>query len=334
MTEIEIKIVRTLIMTFLLGVLIYMVYQSRNIFFAGLIGIGFSVLAMPLVEKVSKKTGWGEPVSALLIMGAFTLFVGLFLFLFGAFIWSQFSALNDKVPDIVKQWESYVADFGNNYPKIKAQMTSPDSTAGFASNILKFVSSFSGALLTVGTTLSAGLLIGFFTTLQQRYYYEGFVGFFGKSRAKKIKEYSTVVAESLQKWSQAQLLDMCVVGFLTSLGLWIVGVDHWVVYGLSTGLLAIVPYAGISLMLVFSGSIVAVLQPDKLWWLILVFLIAQFIEGNFVLPRLMKSQVDVPAVPLIFLMILSGAWLGILGVFLTPPLLAVSTALLRHKKAL
>jgi predicted PurR-regulated permease PerM len=64
-------------------------------------------------------------------------------------------------------------------------------------------------------------------------------------------------------------------------------------------------------------------QPELVWWVVLVFGITQQIEGNVVLPLVMKGQADLPEVPLLVFMLLMGTWFGIIGVFVAPGAFAV-----------
>jgi predicted PurR-regulated permease PerM len=62
-------------------------------------------------------------------------------------------------------------------------------------------------------------------------------------------------------------------------------------------------------------------------WVIAVFVVIQQIEGNIILPMLMKNQVALPEVPLLIFILLMGSWLGIVGVFLAPPFFTIMKVL-------
>ncbi len=333
MNEKDRNTIKTTLIVALTLASLFVFYKSIDLFLAALIGIGFSVLTQPLVLWVSKKTSWKESSSAILIISLLSLSTFLLFLVFGAVIISQFDSLKEKLPEIIRRWEEYGRSTIVSNPKIRDYITSADSASGIANFLFGWVSAASQSVMTALTALGLAIIIGFFTMLNQKNYHESLLGLFPEKTRHTAKKNFAISAKALQQWFGAQFLDMCVVAALTSAGLWIVGIEFWAVYGILTGLLAIAPYVGIAFVFILSGSIVAVLQPDKFFWLLGVFAVTQFIEGNVIMPRLMRSHVNVPAVPLIFLMIMAGVWLGVLGVFVTPPALAIAMALSAQMKS-
>src|SRR3546814_19070316 len=65
---------------------------------------------------------------------------------------------------------------------------------------------------------------------------------------------------------RAQLIDMASIGTLTSIGLWLVGADYWLLFGTLTGLLGIMPYAGIAIVVLFSGLVTMASDISRLPW--------------------------------------------------------------------
>jgi predicted PurR-regulated permease PerM len=123
------------------------------------------------------------------------------------------------------------------------------------------------------------------------------------------------------------MMDMVILGVMIAVGLWIVGVDYWAVYGLLAAIFAIIPYIGTLIVVVCASLITLASEPSLVLWVIAVFVVAQQIEGNFVLPMLMKGQVELPEVPLLIFILLLGSWLGIVGVFVAPPFFAIMRVL-------
>ncbi len=71
-------------------------------------------------------------------------------------------------------------------------------------------------------------------------------------------------------------------------------------------------------------------DPSQVPWVLLVFIITQQIEGNLVLPWVMKGQAEIPEALLIIVMLFFGFWFGLIGVFIAPPLVAVVICLYRN----
>ena len=121
------------------------------------------------------------------------------------------------------------------------------------------------------------------------------------------------------------------LGIFYAAGLWLTGLRYGVVIGLLTGLLSFIPYVGMALGLCV-GLVVAVFQFQD--WLMVaavaaVFAAGQFIEGNFVTPRLVGSRIGLHPVWLIFAVLAGAALLGIVGALLAVPAAAVMGVFIR-----
>ena len=114
-------------------------------------------------------------------------------------------------------------------------------------------------------------------------------------------------------------------------GLWLTGLRYGVVIGLLTGLFSFIPYVGMALGLCV-GLVVAIFQFQD-WPMVAavaaVFAAGQFIEGNFVTPRLVGSRIGLHPVWLIFAVLAGAALFGIVGALLAVPAAAVIGVFLR-----
>lgn len=115
-------------------------------------------------------------------------------------------------------------------------------------------------------------------------------------------------------------------------GLWLTGLRYGVVIGLLTGLFSFVPYIGMAIGLCV-GLVVAIFQFQD--WLMVavvvaVFGLGQFIEGNFVTPRLVGSRIKVHPVWLIFAVLAGAALFGIVGALVAVPAAAVIGVFIRY----
>ncbi len=167
------------------------------------------------------------------------------------------------------------------------------------------------------------LVIGLYTAVNGKEYFDKTIeAFYPKYREKAVRvlEHS---AQVIRAWFKAQLIDMVIIGVLTAVGLWIVGVEYWAIFGLLTGVLAIIPYVGIIIVVIIACLITLASDPSQIPWILLVFAVTQQLEGDVILPMVMKGGADLPVVPLLIFMLFLGTFFGILGVFMAPALLAV-----------
>jgi predicted PurR-regulated permease PerM len=114
-------------------------------------------------------------------------------------------------------------------------------------------------------------------------------------------------------------------------GLSLTGLRYGVIIGLLTGLFSFIPYIGMAIGLCV-GLAVAAFQFQN-WVMIAivaaVFGAGQFIEGNFVTPRLVGSRIGIHPVWLIFAVLAGAALFGFVGALLAVPVAAVIGVLIR-----
>ena len=135
--------------------------------------------------------------------------------------------------------------------------------------------------------------------------------------------------DRVQNVTQNYLVGMLtVIGILAVLnttGLFIVGLEHAVFFGVFAALLAIIPYIGI-IIGALPPLVYALLLTDSLLtpvFVIAVFGTVQFLEGNFITPRIVGSKVSInPFVAMVALIIGGELW-GISGMILFVPLIGI-----------
>ena len=101
-------------------------------------------------------------------------------------------------------------------------------------------------------------------------------------------------------------------------GLTLSGLQHGAIIGLLTGLFSFIPYVGMFVG-VAVGITVAVFQFDQFWHVALVagiFALGQFIEGNFLTPRVVGSRIRLHPVWVMFAVLAGTALFGLVGTFL------------------
>jgi len=313
-------------------VLFAAIYLGHLVIVSGFIGLGVACIISPLLNICKERWGMDRVLSLTLLNLLVFLALGLFSLILHIQFEDQFKSLVEKAPEVVRYLENLMTHYKGQYPKIShifEEASYEDVVKSILNYLRKFVLSTAGAV----SGLFLGTIIAFFAAVRSKEYFKAWVSLFPIEKQQQVKELSTVSAQALRKWFVTQAIDMLLIGGLTSLCLLLAGVKYWVVFGVATGLLCIIPYIGISSVLIGSSIITLAIQPDKFLWLVTVFLFTQFVEGNFILPYLMRKRVHLPAALLIFFMVIMGVWLGAIGVFISTPLLAVFLSLYRVRQA-
>lgn len=136
------------------------------------------------------------------------------------------------------------------------------------------------------------------------------------------------ILSDLYKVQQSYLLGllivMTIVGILNSLGLLLLGIEHAFFFGFLASLLLLIPYIGIMIGSLLP-ALVALATKDSYWYsigVIAIFSFIQFLEGNFITPKITGSKVSLNVFASILSLILFSMLWGIPGMILALPVTA------------
>ena len=127
-----------------------------------------------------------------------------------------------------------------------------------------------------------------------------------------------------------------IIAALNSIGLLALGIDHAIFFGILSGVLTIIPYVGIIIGALFP-LIMALITKDSMWYaigVIIVFSVVQFLEGNFITPKITGSKVSINALAAIVALVIGSKILGIAGMILSIPAIGVLKIVLSHSEHL
>jgi predicted PurR-regulated permease PerM len=303
-----------------------LLYYSLFIVVVSLIGIGIGVLVAPILSFARRKFKIPRALSALLCLVVFIIVIGGASFGIWYLVSDQVENLSERAPEISANLKSRLSSLFMRHPWLQAQLEDLNVGAtaqGLASLFFKGLQNS----FTATSGLLFALILSLYTSVSLDDYFAAVVRAFPQNGRNKVSSILSQCATTLRLWFRAQMIDMLILGFMTAIGLWIVGVDYWALYGLLTAIFGIIPYLGTLIVLGCASLITLASEPSLVIWLIAIFVVVQQIEGNIILPMLMKDQVELPEVPLLIFILLLGSWLGIVGVFLAPPFFAIMKVL-------
>ncbi|RSK45223.1 AI-2E family transporter [Hymenobacter rigui] len=125
-----------------------------------------------------------------------------------------------------------------------------------------------------------------------------------------------------------------IVSILNGIGLLALGVKFAIFFAIFASVLAVIPYIGIMIGATIPAIITLVEtgSPVQAALVIGVFVVVQFLEGNFITPMITGSQVSINPLAAILALILGGELWGTPGMILSIPLMAVAKVVLDANK--
>ncbi len=311
----------------IIGVLAFftILYLGKSFLIPVAASIILSLAIYPLVVFLERKM----PRVLAILLSLF--FIMLVLSSIITLVGFQISSFVSELPAISRKLEALLLSL-QDFIDTKLQIDPERQFSMLKDNIMSF---FDTGINIVGTTINVTSGIAFYVGIMPVYIF--FMIYYREIWANFLIEISPLnrqelTAEILGKMSVVirsyvggMLLVMVIVCILNTIGFAIIGLKYALFFGAVIAFLAIIPYFGIMI-----GSVLAVLysliSQDSLWQPIGVLIVnatVQFLEGNFITPTIMRSQVQLNPLVAIIGLLFGGFLWGGMGMIMSIPTLAI-----------
>ena len=186
-----------------------------------------------------------------------------------------------------------------------------------------------GAIMSVLTVLT---VVYFWLTEHarlQRYA----LAFFPKHRRARARDVWNNAETRLGMWVRGQLILMGTLGLGTGIAYTVLGVPSAILLGLLSALFEAVPIVGPLLGAIPAVVVAATVSPELALQVAVVYAILQFIEGNVLVPIVMRNTVGISPFLVIFSVLAGAAAGGFVGALLAVPIAATAEVLLEGLQA-
>ncbi|MEZ4945933.1 MAG: AI-2E family transporter [Cyclobacteriaceae bacterium] len=168
------------------------------------------------------------------------------------------------------------------------------------------------------------------------FYREKFKGvalkFISTGSEQRVIDIYAKMRKAVQQYVVGLALVVLIIAVLNTLGLLLLGIKYAVFLGVFSALLTVIPYVG-----VFIGGLlpvmIAMITKESMWYTIGViglYWVVQILEGNFITPRIVGSQVNINALAVIFGLLAGGQLWGVAGMVIAVPIIAVIKVIFSH----
>lgn len=318
-----------------LAALLAILFFGRPVFVPLIDATLVSIMLSPLVDFLTRKK-----INKIVAI-SITLFLGILIIASLVILVStQITGFNESLPqmkqnisvltDGIKEW--LFANFGvseqkfNEWFNVQKMMNS--GTAGIGKT-----------LVGVGNMLVVAVLLPVYVFLVL-YYKVHLVAFihrlFGLDNDIMVSEVLSAIKTTIKSYLVGLLLEALLVGTLYTTGLLIIGIDYAILLGVLAALLNIIPYVGQIVAGSLSVFIALCTKSSPSYALIVLglFMLIQFIDNNFFLPKIVASKVKLNALVSIVVVIAGNLLWGVPGMFLAIPLTAICKVIFDEISAL
>ncbi|RNL52155.1 AI-2E family transporter [Pedobacter jejuensis] len=280
-----------------------------------------AILLNPLSNRLERKMP--KVLSILITMIIAVLILsGLMYFLSSqiAHFFDNLDAMKQKFAEILniaQQWLQQT--FGISAQK-QVEMLN-DAAKGSKAVIGQTLSGVLGILSVIFLIPVYTFLIMFYKTLILNFLYE----VFSEENQKKVGDILSETKAAIQSYIIGLLIETSIVAVMNSCALLILGVQNAILIGVIGAILNLLPYIG-GIIAILLPVLMATLTTDGFTTQLLIigaYALIQFIDNNFLVPKIVSSKVQINALISIIIVLLGAALWGVPGMFLSIPFIAV-----------
>jgi predicted PurR-regulated permease PerM len=325
---------KTLFWTGCLAAFIGTLWLFNDILAPFILGIAIAYMLDPVMRKMSYQRipRWA---SALFILTVFFAFLTVILLLIAPTLFRQAEMLISQIPNYIQNLMDYLNPYmgwiesriGDNYVEELTQ-AAKDS----AGKIVSVTGGIVGGIATGGkimvgfiTTLVLTPIVAFFMMTEWPNIVKWVEGLYPRQHVELIRGLLQKIDRKVSGFIRGQIIVAFLLGMIYAIALSIAGLNYGFLIGIGTGIFSIIPFVGSTLGLITSVAVAWFQSGDLSYVAIIagIFFGGQFIEGNFLSPKVVGDSVGLHPLWILFALTAGGSLLGIVGMLIAVPVAAV-----------
>lgn len=276
--------------------------------------------------------------------------IGLFIFVTGLIVWGivviipkiqeQSISFVNNFPSYMSVAEKTVTDFlsSSMFSQVQEQLEQSwekiftwftQIIQNFSKSSLKNLGNLFGAIASVVVAIITTPFILFYLLRDG----EKLVPFAVQVLPTKWRKPTLKILKEMNDQVSSYIRGQLTVAFLVALifivGFSIIRLDYAVTLGIMAGFLNLIPYLGSFLAMVPAVFLGIVGGPVLLVKVLVVFVVEQTLEGRFISPLILGSQLNIHPITILFVLLTSGQLFGLTGVILGIPVYAAVKVVLQ-----
>ena len=192
----------------------------------------------------------------------------------------------------------------------------------------------------VGTAVAEGVLflftmlaIVFFWLIEHARLQRYVLAFLPATRRKGARRAWNEVETRLGLWVRGQLILMGAMGAATGAAYTLLGLPGALLLALIAALTEAIPIVGPLLGAIPAILVAATVSPQLALVVALIYLVLQLVEGNVLVPLVMRSTIGISPLLVLFSLLIGAQVGGLIGAFLAVPIAASIEIVLQHLQA-
>jgi predicted PurR-regulated permease PerM len=310
--------------------------EASNVFLLLFVSILLASALEPMIGWLRERLRLGRVGTILVVyLAFFVVMVGLaFVVVPAAF--NQAQRIIADLPPFFEQVRGWAADL-----RPRALGTSITALVDSVAEIFKPAPPPGpDEVVEVGTAVAEGVLflftmlaIVFFWLIEHARLQRYTLAFLPATRRKGARRAWNEVETRLGLWVRGQLILMGAMGVATGVTYTLLGLPGALLLGLIAALTEAIPIVGPLLGAIPAILVAATVSPQLALVVALIYLVLQLVEGNVLVPMVMRSTIGISPLLVLFSLLVGAEVGGLIGAFLAVPLAASVEIVLQHLQA-
>ena len=189
--------------------------------------------------------------------------------------------------------------------------------------------SLSKLLSSIGETISIffdcllSFLIAYYFLKDKQLIVDTLLSIFPCRWRQTVSEIVIDINRIISSFVSGQLLVAFLVGVMETIGLLIIGIKYPIVLGTIGGISNIIPVVGPYIGAVPAVAFALLISPVKAIFVVLLFVLVQQIDNNFLTPRIVEGRLGLHPVATIAVILTGGVLYGLIGILVAVPVTAI-----------
>jgi predicted PurR-regulated permease PerM len=323
-TVVEIS-TRTIFKALFIITLFILAWQIRYILLSVLTAF-ILMSSLAIFADFFHRRGLSKRMSSFLAFGISVIVIFLLLF-------SILPPLIEQLKEFVKNLPSYTSQLNslvdkNTFPGL----TTPDLSRLISSRIVGGLDNVLGFFLDTLNGIFYFLtvsILSFYMLLERDKIRNNLFILFPHLPKERVKHLASKVESQLGAWLRGEFFLMLIVGLLTFIGLSLLGVKYALPLAIVAGLLEAIAIIGPILAAVPALIITFVTSPVQTLGVVVLYILIQQLENNFIVPTVMRSVAGVSPLATLLSLLIGASLFGIAGAVIAVPTAAIIQVLLQ-----
>jgi predicted PurR-regulated permease PerM len=317
--------VRAAYLLLFLALLFTGLYLGQSLLIPIVTAVFFAFFVLPIVKKLNEI---GAPEWLASLVGVLTVIAGV-MTLFSFLSW-QVMSFSDDLPKMKGAWDAKLKEvfkYVESHYRISRREQSNwveqktdnmlDSGADHAVEIFSATGSVLANLVLIP--------IYMFFMLFYREKFKKFIELLDPDKHDHIVEIFRKISRISQQYVRGMVIVILILAVLNSVGFLMLGLNYAILLGFMAAVLNVIPYVGVLIGSLIPVAI-ALVTKDSIGYALGAFgvcVFVQFLENNFITPKIIGSSVNLNPLSSMFALLFGGMMWGLPGMILAIPLAGI-----------